>query len=613
MNRTEQGRKRDRRDATRGSRPRIWPAQVGLLALSVLLLSLALAPIDRFYLAWVGLAPWMLAVSRAASKKSAFAWGFAGGWAFFLANMWWLWFVSIPGMFALTLYLAIFWGACAIVVRGLFLSPLPPGEGWGEGALATDVSRLPSPPHPNPLPGGEGTRSPLLIILFIATVWTAFEWLRGNVSFLGKQGLPWLYLGQTQSPLLVMCQIADVTSVLGVTFWVTMVNVLIVVLYLNRAQLRRTIPAAVTVAAILIAIGVYGAFRMSQPTQSAGPTVLVVQSNYKQSNTGEKGAPVSEIVDFHVRTTRAALQELTSRGQLVDLVVWSETMMPPLNDSAIEQARGSRQGELWRRARDEVARIATEFHTAMLVGGIMHDDWQVRGEYVLPQDRRNTAYFFDRGGRLSEARYDKVHLVPFGEYIPFKESIPPLYRLFIKLGPNYYEEYALTRGSKLTVFELTRNDANSATDPYRFVAPICFEDIVPSMVGRMLHEPGSGATRRADFLVNITNDGWFRAGQMPQHLQAAVFRSIEHRVATARSVNTGVSGFVDPLGRVSGTVPAETEGWRAQTLLLDRRVTPYTRVGDAFPITCLALTAAVCVAGIVRNRRNTSVRSQTES
>ena len=560
--------------------------QVALLAASVLLLSLALAPVNQFYFAWAGLAPWMLAVSMARSKKSAFAWGFAGGWAFFLANMWWLWFVSIPGMFALTLYLAIFWAACAIVVRA--------------------VLHRESSAFVYPLPS----------ILVLATSWTAFEWLRGNVSFLGKQGLPWLYIGQTQSPLLVMCQIADATSVLGVSFWIAMVNALLVVLYLNRAQLRRTIPAVIAVTVILVAIGVYGAFRTAQDTQFPGPTVLVVQSNYKQSNTGEKGAPMREIVDFHVRTTRAALHELTSRGQQVDLVVWSETMMPPLNDSALREARGSRQGELWQRARDEIARIATEFHTAMLVGGIMHDDWQVRDEYVLPQDRRNTAYFFDRGGRLSEARYDKIHLVPFGEYIPFKESVPPLYRLFIKLGPNYYEEYALTRGTKMTVFELKRDGAGGATGPHRFVAPICFEDIVPSMVARMLHEPGSGAARRADFLVNITNDGWFRAGQMPQHLQAALFRSIEHRVATARSVNTGISGFVDPVGRVGGTVPAETEGWSAQRLLLDRRVTPYTRVGDAFPITCVALTAAVCVAGILRNRRNRSeriVRSGTES
>jgi apolipoprotein N-acyltransferase len=556
--------------AARGAPPaRRWYGQFGLLLASVLLLSLSFAPVNQFYLAWVGLAPWMLVVAAARTRKAAFAWGFAGAWMFFLANMWWLWFVTPPGMLVLTLYLAFFWGMAAIIIRAvLYAQP---------GAILY----------------------PLSSILIIATTWTAFEWLRGNVSFLGNQGLPWLYLGQTQSPLLVMCQIADVTSVLGVTFWVAMVNALVVVVCLNRKQFRRTIPAVVGVTTILIAIGAYGAFRMSQQTQRPGPNVLVVQSNYKQSNTGEKGAPVAEIVDFHVRMTRDALRQLASRGEQVDLVVWSETMMPPLNRSALEEARGSRQGEVWQRAHDEIARIASEFKTSLLVGGILHDDWQERDGFLVPQDRRNTAYFFGPGGQLSETRYDKIHLVPFGEYIPFKHSIPPLYRLFIKLGPNYYEEYALTRGEGFTVFELAHTGDNGSS---RFDTPICFEDIVPSMVARMLYDPQTRG-KRGDFLVNITNDGWFRANQMAQHLQAALFRSIENRVATARSVNTGVSGFVDPLGRVSGTVPAETEGWSARRLTLDRRVAPYTRIGDAFPITCVAVTAGVCVAGFVRNRR----------
>jgi apolipoprotein N-acyltransferase len=612
MNRTA---RRPKRTETAGANvapapasARRWQAQVGLLLLSVVLLSLALAPVNQFYLAWIGLAPWMLAVAAARSKRAAFAWGFAGAWAFFLANMWWLWFVTPPGMLVLTLYLAFFWGVAAIIVRGVLRPPLPPGEGWGEGALPTEVDRYRRRPHPNPLPEGEGAgRSAVLTVLLIPTIWTAFEWLRGNVSFLGNQGLPWLYLGQTQSPILVMCQIADVTSVLGVTFWVALVNALVVVIYLNRRHLRRTIPAVAVVTGLVIAIGVYGAWRLSQDAQRAGPNVLVVQSNYKQSNTGEKGAPVSEIVDFHVRTTRDALQQLASRGDQVDLVVWSETMMPPLNPTALEEARGSKQGELWQRAHDEIARIAAEFRTSMLVGGILHDDWQARDGFLVPRDRRNTAYFFEPTGRLSATRYDKIHLVPFGEYIPFKHTIPPLYRLFIKLGPNYYEEYALTRGERFTVFELARAGDGSS----RFVTPICFEDIVPSMVARMLYDPQTGG-KRGDFLVNITNDGWFRASQMPQHLQAALFRSIEHRVATARSVNTGISGFVDPLGRVSGTVPAETEGWSARRLTLDGRVTPYTRVGDVFPITCVALTAGVCVAGFVRKRRQ-SRRVVTES
>jgi apolipoprotein N-acyltransferase len=541
---------------------------LALLAASTLMLSLAFAPVRLYFLAWVGLVPWIYVIRATGSHKGAFAWGFVGGWMFFLANMWWLWFVSAPGMFALTIYLAIFWGLLAVLVRPLL-------RRWAA--------------------------SPVLTVLMIAVAWTAFEWLRGNVSFLGKQGLPWLYLGVSQSPILMMCQIADITSVLGVSFWVVLVNVLVALVLMNSRDLRRMVPAIATVGAVVIAFGVYGAFRMAQRATSPGPTVLVVQANYPQSNTGEKGAPIEQIVDFHLTTTRRALQHALSQGQTIDLVVWSETMMPPINRSAREFARGTEAGEIWQLAYEAIRDLASEFRTPMLVGGVFEDDWSIRDDHLVAADRRNSAFFFDSSGNLVEQRYDKIHLVPFGEYIPFKHSIPPLYRLFIKLGPNYYEEYALTAGSEAAVFSL--NSAHSGTNsaPVRFIVPICFEDIVPDRVASMLD---GGAAKKADFLVNITNDGWFRANQMPQHLQAALFRSIENRVPTARSVNTGISGFIDSVGRVGHTIPAGTEGAASAQLALDRRVAPYTRIGDAFPIACVAITAIAVLVLVVQTRRD---------
>jgi apolipoprotein N-acyltransferase len=400
--------------------------------------------------------------------------------------------------------------------------------------------------------------------------------MRGNVSFLGRQGLPWLYLGTTQSPLLVMCQIADITGVLGITFWIVMLNATIALAIIHRRELRRVTPAIATAVVVLIAICGYGAFRLSQDTSRSGPTVAVVQANYKQSNTGEKGAPVNEIVPFHVNQTRRALSDAVTSGQNVDLVVWSETMMPAINPGA------TALNERGQAIADAIGSLAKESNTHILAGGIYFGQWRERGDEMIPDDRRNSAYLFLPTGAQSEKRYDKIHLVPFGEYIPFKESIPPLYRLFIHLGPNYYEEYVLTRGTEVTVF-----DANG----FRFVAPICFEDIVGSLVAGMLRGPDG--TKRADFLVNITNDGWFRGSQMPQHLQAAVFRSIENRVPTARSVNTGISGFIDSVGRVSNTVQAETEGASVAPLRLDSRVAPYTRIGDAFALTCAGGTLGV--------------------
>src|SRR5215207_6730358 len=100
-----------------------WPARLGLLALSVLLLSLALAPVYQFYLAWIGLVPWFFVIASTRTKKAAFLWSWLGGTLFFFANMWWLWRVTIPGMFALLIYLGLFWGFCAWILVGCRLIP----------------------------------------------------------------------------------------------------------------------------------------------------------------------------------------------------------------------------------------------------------------------------------------------------------------------------------------------------------------------------------------------------------------------------------------------------------------------------------------------------------
>ncbi len=117
--------------------------------------------------------------------------------------------------------------------------------------------------------------------------------------------------------------------------------------------------------------------------------------------------------------------------------------------------------------------------------------------------------------------------------------------------------------------------------------------------------PGTGQ-KRADFLVNITNDGWFLANENADHLQAAIFRSIENRVPTARSVNTGISGFIDSVGRTSHLLPVRTEGNSVGELMLDRRLSVYTQVGDIFADACLLLSVGIGVAAWLR-RNKTSI------
>src|SRR5208282_1810215 len=149
----------------------------GLTASSIALLSLAFAPFGQFYLAWVGLIPWLILIAQARSKKSAFFRGWIGGTAFFAANMWWMGHISWPGMMALMVVCGLFWGLAGLTI-------------FGAGLMHGKILRG---------------------VFGIAIVWTAFEWVRGIIF----TGLPWLFLGYSQTPALVLCQIADIAGAYG--------------------------------------------------------------------------------------------------------------------------------------------------------------------------------------------------------------------------------------------------------------------------------------------------------------------------------------------------------------------------------------------------------------
>jgi apolipoprotein N-acyltransferase len=555
-----------------------WYGRLSLLLLSVAMLTLAFAPFGQVYFAWVGLVPWLMVLRRVRSQWKAFLWFWLAGVIFFIANMWWLVYVTAPGMVALMAMLGAYWGVAAVLIRGLrLLDPFPRPD----PAATIEVA------EPRP----KVWRVTAAVIL-IPAVWVSLEWVRGSYPL---HGLPWLFLGHTQSPpaTLPLCQIADVTGVYGVSFWVASVNVLIALAIIHRHRLSRVAPAAVIVVGMTLGIVAYGLYRLSEQTTEPGPTVTVVQSSYPQSNSGEKGAEITEMVDFHLSTTERELSRVGKGNS--DLVVWSETMMPPLNPEARPNVE-PRFGLFLEQTDQRIGRLATTYDVAILAGGTYMNDWKEKGKYIVANDRRNVAYFYPSSGLLSARRYDKIHLVPFGEYLPFKEALPPLYSLFVYLSP-YADEYVLQPGSEdqLTVFDIT---SRGGTVSWRFVTPICFEDIDPALVAKMFR--GRDGTKRADFIVNITNDGWFKGSEMPQHLQCAVFRSIENRVPTARSVNTGISGYIDSSGRAFDVIGVGEKGAHTQLLHLDGRYTLYTRFGDLFAMTCAGGTAVMTLAALVR-------------
>lgn len=544
---------------------RRWYGRLGLLLLCVALLTAAFAPVSQFYFAWIGLVPWLLVVNGTSSNRSAFFWSWVGGTLFFIANMWWMAFVTVPGMIALMAMLGLYWGAAGLIIRG------------------AGVLRL---------------KRPLLKCLLVAAIWvTAAEWFRGIWPW---HGLPWLYLGHTQTPALWMCQIADITGVAGISFLLAMINGWIALWILNGRKIAGLAVSGLIIIAITAAVIGYGLFRFQTEKFSAGPKVLLVQPNYPQDNSGQKGADPQEMIDFHLKQTRQVL----AANNGVDLVVWSETMLPPMN--AWQQYPGS----LMDSANQQIMSLAYLFHVGIISGGEYGDDFQRDDDgFVRPNIRRNVTYFYDRAGMFSDLRYEKIHLVPFGEFVPFKDGFPALNRLLIRLGPPDMKYYSLEPGDEnhLTVFDLAQSDPNAA--PWSIVTPICFEDIDATLCAEMCRpEAATPDRKRAQILVNLTNDGWFAANENSQHLQAAVFRSIENRVPTARAVNTGISGFVDPLGRTSGLLAARTAAVSVGTLQLCSRITFFTQHGPVFSWLCGVVTAIVILkllVGLVARKRVT--------
>ncbi|HSU66828.1 MAG TPA: hypothetical protein VLJ39_08155, partial [Tepidisphaeraceae bacterium] len=336
-----------------------WWGKTLLLILSVVLLSLAFAPTKQFYLAWFGLVPWLIVVRRSRSAVTAFLWSFLFGCAFFTANMWWLAYVTGPGMAALIAVLALYYAVAGAIIRGTRL--LEPGRFWKRsGGSQTDQ-----------ICPGMTTVS----ILLIAAVWTALEWFRG---FWPLGGLAWAYLGHSQTPVIYLCQIADFSGAFGVSFWVVMINALVAMLILNRHQIERLIPAAAVVGAALVFVLGYGIFRVRQTTTRPGPTVMVVQPNYPQDNSGNKGADPVKIVEFHLDETRSAL----AQHPKTDLVVWSETMMPALNPEAFKAASQipspywQNEAMLMRETMIATTKLAEQYRTAILTGGVYHNDFK---------------------------------------------------------------------------------------------------------------------------------------------------------------------------------------------------------------------------------------------
>jgi apolipoprotein N-acyltransferase len=385
-------------------------------------------------------------------------------------------------------------------------------------------------------------------VLIAPGVWVATEFGRGWV--LG--GFPWVLLGYSQATVLPIAQLASVCGVYGLSALVSGVAGILAFGLLRRG---RTLAAAAGAAILAIAVtAAWGAQRIADGrlTREGTPIrVGLIQGNIPQD---EKWSAARAAGIF--RTYLTMSREAAARG--AQFIIWPESATPfPFQD---DPAGG-----------DEIRRLAAETRTTVLFGSD-----QI--EPGTPPRYYNAAFLVDPGGMLI-ATYRKVHLVPFGEYVPFK-------RLLFFVGPLVESVSDFSPGDEIVMLPVAGHLATTA---------ICYEIVYPSLI-RQAVEAGS------ELLTTITNDAWYGHSSAPhQHFQQAAVRAIEQGRYLARSANTGISGIVDPYGRIvaRSNLFERTAIVGEVRFLTDR--TLYSRTGDLVAYVSIALTVAA--AGLLWGSR----------
>lgn len=391
--------------------------------------------------------------------------------------------------------------------------------------------------------------------------WTALEWLIGH---LGDVSFPWLGLGTSLADAPILVQWADLAGARGVTLWVAWCNVMIVETASGGSREQgaasriRWRPAAAVLATVALALG-YGAWRMKTlPVREVG-TVALIQPN---EGFREKWDPA------HADSVVAKLLGFSSRAIALrrpELVVWPEAAVPDF---------------LWRRPHWEraITALALASYTPILTG-IVHAEPGWRGP-VDPY--HNATILIDSTGDWRRGPvYAKHYLVPVTERVPF---VPV--RLFRAVPGLARWSGGFWPGRELPVY---------ATAIGRFGVLICYESAFEDL-------PRKYRARGADFLVNVTNDAWFGQTTAPyQHLSHLVLRAVETRMGVARAANSGISGFLDPLGRTYAATRLDTEAVVVDRLRTSDVRTLYVRLGDWVGMLVVALTLAG-IALLVKRR-----------
>lgn len=496
-----------------------------LPAASGVLLTLSFPSFDHYLLAWVAFVPLMISLWTKGPRQ-AFSAGYIFGFIYFFGTLYWVYhsinhFGGVPfiASVAVVILLCLYLGLYPAIFSFLFVQII------------------------------KKTKLPALLIAPV--FWVVLELVRSYAL----TGFPWSSIGYSQYKLLHVIQVADITGIYGISFLVLMVNGAIADMILLKKRVRQMplFPISFTVVGmslvfIMIAVSLgYGHWRLGQQRSGNIVKASVIQGNIEQDKKWEPAFQNEVLETYFTLSAKAA--ETSPQ-----LIIWPETAVPFMFD--YDKANT-----------EKLTHFEQGLGTDLLFGSVRVEE-SSHGKTLLT----NSAVLLDRGGK-NIYEYDKIHLVPFGEYVPLRSILFFIDKLVVGIG-DYIpgEEYA-----------------RAETDFGSFGTLICYEIIFPGLVRKFFTQGG-------DFIVTITNDAWFGKTAGPyQHFSMAVFRAIENRKPVIRAANTGISGFIDSNGRILAATPLFQRLVLSNEVKTDRTLTFYTKYGDLFSYLCIVISIVLCL------------------
>ena len=549
---------------------RWWP-WVAAVATGILYRA-CFAPFNQAWLCWIALTPLLAAIwfSGGGAKRP---WlrhlllGYVAGVTFFWTVFAWLTTVTVPGWILVGLYMGVYFA-----LWSWFCGTLQPGKGrsvaqkrsQGLDAVTQRLAekraarglipgRAPQPEAPeSPQAGSPWLSSThnLRLGCLIASAWVTVELLRATVF----SGWGWNMLGSALHAQWALIQIVEFTGVPGLSFLVALTNVILVASvrrFILESQVRKSRPHFdfTLTMAMIMGVFAFGIRAVQLPQSSRSLRVAAVQPNIPREEKFNQEFAQTTFEKFN------KLSQLALRSR-PDLLIWPESSMP---DPMLPET--------------DSYRFVMEFSAATRVDLLLG---------IIDQDENaayNAALLVSEDGTRTQL-YRKLHLVPFGEYIPGRHFIPGLARI---VGDQVPDDFGF--GREHTVFRMGDKDVQ--------LAPlICFEDTIGELTRKFV-------LGGANLLANVTNDGWFlRTSGSQQHLANAVFRCVETRLPMVRSANTGVTCIINEFGRIKQVLLDDTGSQFTEGVLVGdvaiptpHRHTFYVRHGELFAKICAGITA----------------------